>query len=127
MSRDQKVENLALFIKNRSADVKAIREEEKRLFDRAKVMDRQITRAKQYLVMVLNGEKFQTPKVAVSYRRSTKVQLGDEFLEWAKNNWPTLLRTKEPEPDKTAIKGFLENGETIPYADLVTETSLNIK
>lgn len=127
MQKEQKIENLALLIKNKSSDIRELREEEKKLAERRRVIENQVERARQYLEFVLKGEKFQTAKVAVSYRKSTKVQVDGDFLLWAQENREDLLRYKDPEPDKTALTALLKGGEEIPHAELVTETSMTIK
>jgi len=127
MERDQKVENIACFIKNAASDIKALRDEEKALAERRKVLENRAERARNYLEFVLKGEKFQSAKVAVSYRTSTKVEVDNDFIAWAKDNWKDLLRVKEPEADKVAIGALLKSGEKIPHAELVKETSMTIK
>ena len=127
MERDQKVENLGLFIKNASSDVKALRDEEKALADRRKVLEKRVERAKEYLEFVLKGEKFQTTRVVISYRTSTRVDVDEKFLAWAKKKAKNLLRIKEPEADKVAIGALLKSGEKVPHACLVSETSMTIK
>lgn len=127
LERDQKVENLALAVKNLTAEAKAIGEEAEALSKRKKAAEKAAARAKDYLEFVLQGEKFQTAKVAVSYRKSTKVGVEPGFLAWAQENRTDLLRYKNPEADRVAIGAALKNGDEIPYAQFVTETSMTIK
>ena len=127
MEKDTKIENLACFIKNASSDIKALRDEEKALAERRKSLENRVDRAREYLSFVLKGEKFSTPKVAISYRTSTKVETDPEFIAWAKENWKDLLRIKEPEADKVAIGALLKSGQDVPHACLVSETSMTIK
>lgn len=126
MEKDRKVENLALYIKNTSAEAKAIAVEEQTLEARRKTLERAVDRAKDYLIFVLQGEKFTTPRVAISYRKSTKLELEDSFFEWA-NEHPDYLRQKAPEANKTAITAALKSGEAIPGAVLVENHSMVIK
>ena len=95
-------------IKNLVAEAKAIREEEKALAERRKVLENRAERARNYLEFVLKGDKFQSAKVAVSYRTSTKVDVDDGFIAWAKKKAKNLLRVKEPEVDKadTPFRGL---------------------
>ena len=113
MERDQKIENLALYVKDLTATAKAIREEEKAL--------------QQYLTYALGGQKFSTARVACTFRRSETVECGPEFIEWAKKNDVSLLRQKEPEVNRTEIKDKLKAGMTIPYTALVEKQNLTIK
>lgn len=127
LERDVKLESLALAVKNLTAEAKAIREEETALAERRRSVEKKAERARQYLEFILQGEKFQTAKVAVSYRKSKKLELAPEFLETAKTIYPYLLRFKEPEPDKAAITAELKAGFEIPGAELVESVSMQIK
>lgn len=128
MERDTKVENLALAYKNLIAEAKAIKTEEEALAKRRKIAENEAERAKNYLEYVLNGDTFKSAKVAVSYRKTESVEIMPEhFVPWAYENNQRLLRMKEPEPDKTAIKKMLKDGAKIPFAVLTVKQNINIK
>ena len=127
MARTEKIENLLLLCKNLSADVEAIGAEIDRLTARKKVKTNEVTRLKAYIMYVLNGEKFETPRVSCRFKRSQKVTLSEQFIEWAKKNALDLLRFKEPEPNKTEIGKRLKEGNTIPYATMEESVSMTIK
>lgn len=107
MARDRKIENMALWVKDLTAEAKAIREEEKALADRRRAAERKAERLKEYLSTILSGSVFRTPKVAVAYRKSSAVEVDEGFIEWAKLNAAFLLTYKEPEVSKTAVKEYL--------------------
>ena len=125
MERDEKLEGLALYVKNADAEAKAIREEEKALAERRRSLENKAERAKGFLAEQLAGEKFSTPKVAVSYRKSEQVEVSMAFFTEESNE--RFLRFKDPEADKTAIKAALKAGETVPGAELVTNLNMQIK
>ena len=125
LERDRKLEGLALYIKNRDAEAKAIREEEKALADRRHSLERKAERARDFLSRMLAGEKFSTPRVAVSWRKSEAVEIGMSFFSADGNE--RFLRYKNPEPDKAAIKAALKAGEEITGAELVTNLNMSIK
>lgn len=127
MERDRKTENLALACKNLAAEAKAIREEERALAERRRMVENKERAARSYLEYVLAGDKFKSPKVAVSYRVSKSVDVDEGFVAWAKRKHRDLLRIREPEPDKTAITALLKNGEKLKYARLVESISMTIK
>ena len=127
MERETKVENLALYVKDLVATAKAIRDEEWALAERRQAVEKKAARLHQYLTYALQGQKFSTPRVACSFRRSETVECGSEFVEWAKKNDLSLLRQKEPEANKKEIKAKLKAGMTIPYTTLVEKQSLTIK
>lgn len=128
MERDTKIENVALWIKNLKADSKAIKQEEKVLKSRRTTTENQIERLTEYLNNALQGQKFKTPKVAISYRNSKAVEITDEiaFKEWAQANNVDLLSIKI-DVSKTAIKDAINNGEQVEYAQIVENTSMTIK
>lgn len=127
MERETKIENIVLFIKNLSSDVRELKAEEAALAERRKKAEKKAERLREYVSHALGGEKFQTPRCCVSFRKSTALELGEGFTEWAKEHADMLLRYKEPEPDKTAIKAALAGGAEIPDAKLVQNTTMTIK
>lgn len=128
MERDAKIENIACYIKNLAAEAKAIKEEEMALSARRKTTEKKAERLKDYLTYALQGEKFQTAKCAVSFRKSSAVEVDDCFVEWAQTSGnEEFLRYKEPEVNKTAVKERLTGGEELEFARLVQNTSISIK
>lgn len=127
IAREAKLEGLALYVKNLSAEAAAIKAEAKALTERQKAAECKAARARQYLSDQLHGEKFTTPKVAVSWRKSQAVQLDDDFLPWAKQYGDQFLSYKDPDPDKKAIAAALKAGEAVPGAELVTNLNMQIK
>lgn len=123
MERDKKVEGVALWIKNLRAEADALKAEKEAFAEREKQARTKIDSLTAYLSQALNGEKFSTPTVAVTFRRSQSVSITDaEAIPEA------YMRTKTTvEPDKTAIKDALKGGEQIPGAELVTNLNPQIK
>ena len=122
MDRDVKIENTALFIKNLLSDADQIREEEKKLADRRRVCENKANRLKEYLSGYLAGEKFKTPRVAISYRKSESVNVSD--IGKIPDDY---LKYKDPEPDKTKIKSALKAGVSIPGVELIENRNIQIK
>lgn len=127
MQKEEKIENTALWYKNLVAESKAIREEEKALAERRKSLENKAESLKNFVNRTLNGNKFSTSKVAISYRKSTAVEVDDEFIDYAMKNNNDLLTYKQPEPNKTVIKGMLQGGFDIPHAELVERNNMSIK
>lgn len=128
IERDEKLEGLALYCKNLTAEAEAIRNEEEALKERRKALENKAARAKDFLNRNLAGEKFQTAKVAVSYRTSKAVEITDEESFWAYAfKHPGFIRQKQPEADKTAIGAALKNGQEIPGAELIEKLNMSIK
>ena len=127
MQKEEKIENTALWYKNLVAESKAIREEEKALAERRKSLENKAEQLKTYINRALQGNKFATPKVAISYRKSTAVEVDDKFVDYATKNNKDLLTFKRPEPNKTAIKEMLQGGFDIPHAKLTVRNNMSIK
>lgn len=128
MEREEKIENLALAIKNMAAEAAAIKAEEDSLKKRRKALENKTERIRDYLQDCLAGDKFKTPRVAVSYRKSTTTEITDEaaFWEFASEH-PQYYKTYDPEPDKKAIMETLKTGESVPGAELVDHMNMQIR
>lgn len=128
MDRDAKIESICLYIKNLDAEANAIKSEKQSLDERQKQKERKRDSLKKYLESALAGEKFETAKCKVSFRKTTSVSIGDLFYPWAEANAPELLRiTQKVEPDKAAIKEALKNGMEMVDAELTEGVSLSVK
>lgn len=126
ISRSEKIENIALWIKNLNAEAKAIREEERALAERRRFAENKAESLRKYLDEILNGEKFTTAKVAITYRKSAAVEIEDEeaFIGSADK---TYLVPQPPKIDKKAISGALKGGAIIKGAELVERNNIQIK
>lgn len=124
MDRDQKVENIGLYIKNLEADAAAIKAEAKNLTARAKAAENRAEHLRNYLQFCLDGQKFQSPRLSVSFRRGTKVEVDQNRLFEIPDDY---LRYKDPEVDKKRVSEALKAGEDIPGCTLVDSISMIIK
>lgn len=128
MERDRKIENLALAVKNLTAEAAAIKAEKDALAERQKATEKAADKARQYLEYVLNGESFKTAKCSVTWRKTKRVEIDPAFVSWAiSEGMDDLLRRKPAEPDKGAIGDLLKSGVEVPYAALVETTNMTIK
>lgn len=129
-AKEDKIEGVLLWIKQLKADSEMIGNEIKSLQERKKAAENKAERLKTFIKFFLNGEKFQTAKVAVSYRSTEAVELDvDEgaFIDWAKDNAPELLTYKEPELSKSAIKTAIQNGDRVIGAHIEKKQAIIIK
>lgn len=120
--KDVKIENIALYIKNLSAEAAAIKAEKDALAKRQKAAENKAEYLKRYLTGFLSGEKFKSPKVAISWRKTESVQVND-ILKLPEE----YLRFKDPEPDKTLLKKALKEGKQFEGVDLVEGQNIQIK
>ena len=123
MAREQKCENIALYYKNIKAEAEMVKAEAKAMAERRKRLENKAESLKKYLAYALGGEKFSTPKVAVSYRKSESVNIPDEML--IDDKWCNI--SVQRKPDKTLIKKALKEGKEVEGAELVTKQNLSIK
>ena len=128
MERDEKIENVALWIKELKAEAEAIKNEKQALAERQRVAENKAESLKNWLAYALNGEKFKTSKCSISYRNSESVEVTEEGLEALMRDHEDLLTYKAPEPNKKAIKDAIKNdGLTVAGVQLVQKTSTIIK
>ena len=122
MERDTKIENICLYIKNLKAEVEALKNEKAYFEKRMKSASNKMESLTNYLTKALGGQKFETTKVKVSYRKSDKVEVVDisKIPE-------EYLKMKEPEADKTAIKNALKSGVKVDGVVLVENSNIQIK
>ena len=128
MERDKKIENVGCWVKNLTAEVAAMKEEKKRLEDRIKSKDRMIDSLEWWLDKALDGQKFESPRVAISYRKSKAVEIQDEavFKAWAMDYAPALLKVAYT-IDKTGVKNYIASGAECPCVEIVERKSMQVK
>ena len=127
MERDAKIENVALWIKDLKAEAEAIKAEKMALAERQRVAENKAESLKKWLAYALQGEKFKTPKCAISFRKTEAVEVTEEGLNNLMKEHDELLTYKAPEPNKTAIKQALKDGLSVEGVQLVQNTSTIIK
>lgn len=127
IAKDRKIESIGLWYKNLNSDVQALELEIKMLTERKKKAQSKMEQLKAILCHVLNYTKFETPKVSITYRKSSAVETTDSFVEWAKQNRQDLLTYKEPEASKTAIKKAILNNEVVLFAAITEHNNIHIK
>lgn len=122
MERTEKIEGVALWVKDIKAEIEAVKAEKNAFADRQKSLERKLDSVTEWLKNTLDGQKFSTPKAVVSFRRTESVKVEDVF----KLN-ENFLRYSDPTPDKAAIKKALKAGETVEGAELVESVSMTVK
>ena len=130
MERDQKIENVALWCKDLKAQAAAILAEEVALAKRRRDTEGMIESRERYLEGALQGRKFETARVCVSFRRSQRVEITDEraAVDWARENERyDLLTYTLPTIGKCDLAPLLKAGEVIPGAKLVENVKMKVK
>lgn len=130
LEREQKIEGVALYIKNLLAGVAEIKVEEAALAERRRVKENKVKRLKEYLADALGGQKFETAKVALSFRSSTGTEITDTraALDWLENHGKEgCIKYKAPEIVLGEVGKLLKAGEEVPGAALVSRSNIQIK
>lgn len=122
ISREEIIENTLLLYKNCVSDAEAIAAEIKTLKARQAALEKRADRLKADASDALNGEKFQTAKVAVSWRKSTAAEVDESLcpVEYITTKVTTA-------PDKKAITAALKAGQEIPGCKLVERVNVSVR
>jgi hypothetical protein len=124
MAKNEKIENIALWIKDLKADAEALKKEKQAFAARQAAAEAKAESLKNYLSYALEGEKFSTERVAITYRNSDSVQYEPSHLL----DIPAkFLKYSEPSVDKTAVKQALKAGGTVPYCRIESKKNIQIK
>lgn len=131
MEREQKLEGVALWIKDLKAEAEAVKAEADKLTARKKSLENKIDGLKQWLLYALNGEKLKTARCNVYQTHSQKVVIDDEkaLVDMLMTSpfGEKFLRVKEPEIDKNALKDSMKQGYEYEFAHLEQTESVVIK
>ena len=129
IAHDVKIENIACYVKNLKADAEGIKAEVKNLQARLKAKDKLTERLTYMLDNDLQGQKFETAKCKISYRKSTSTEVDEAvFLEKYKDD-PKMCAPKPTEYkyDKNELKKMIKAGQVIEGVKLVENNNISIK
>ena len=125
-SIEDKAENTAKLIRSWEAEAKAIKEEEKRLAERRRAIENNVSRVKVYLfeqMQIAGLEKVKRPTISISIANNPpSVQVIDP------EKIPSFFMIEqEPKIDKKAILEALKNGTEIDGCTIKREKGLRIR
>ena len=124
--RTEKLESIALYVKELYHEADAIAQEEIKLKNRRLAKEKKAERLEEYLKSSLLGfgdKKFETPRVVCSFRSSKSVVITDE----SKLDEKYMKAKIVVSVDKTAIKDALDKGEVVEGACIEEKQNLQIK
>ena len=130
---DAKAENIAVYIKNMTAEVKALKAEEDALRLRRKAFEKSVERMKAYLLGSMHAVgrlKIDMPRARLSIRKNAEslvITDNAAFIEWAQAKNNDLLKYAPPEIRKTEAKKLVQAGVRLPFVHLTRTESLTIK
>ena len=122
LSRNEKIENIALYYKNLLADAQAYKAEKDAFAEKQKRAENKAESLKKYLSAALNGSKFSTARVDVSYRKSSSVEVDEQNLDARFIEGVVTYKI-----DKSELSKRLKAGEEIRGAKLVEKSNIQIK
>ncbi len=123
LDRDNKIENIGCWIKNLEADAEALKKESDNLTERANAAKKNAEKLKELLAYALHGEKFNSLRCAVTWRKSESVEIEDESL--IPKDY--MIAKTEYKPNKKLIKAMLKAGTEIPSCKVVQKLNAQIK
>lgn len=124
MEKNEKIRNIACWIRNLDADEKALAEQVKIFTDRKNAVKNKKESLKNYLASFLNGEKWKNNEVAVSWRESEAVEFA-ENLDITK--LPKQYVDYDPKVNKALLKRDIKDGLEIEGVHLVKRNNIQIK
>lgn len=114
LERDEKIENIVFLIENTKNDIAGLKEQEDIFKARRKAAEKKLESLKGYLSYALGGQKFETVKAKVSFRKSEAVTVEKEELI-PSEYWETV---EVERLDLIAIKNALKAGKEVDGARL---------
>jgi hypothetical protein len=131
VERSAKIESVAIYIKRLVGEAALIREEENRLAKRRKQKERLAESYKRWLEQTLDGEMFETTKVAIGWRASERLIIERGTLELAdhleREGYERCIKYGGISIDKDEVTKLVKSGVEIPGVTLVQFNNLQLK
>ena len=125
-ARDVKLDNIGAFMKDLTAEIKALKDEMDILAKRKKAKERQYEWFKAYVASDLlrnDQSKFESARVVFSFRKSVAVSIPDE----TKIPKKYFIKQITEKLDRDGIGKLLKEGQKIRGAELIEKQNLQIK
>lgn len=130
LSKEEKLTNIAKYIKNLTSDAKALQEEKLKFAKRQRVAENKIKRLKKYIDDFIrntqgkdfNNFKFKDVNNTISYRKSQSLEIDD--IDKINEDF---LKVEKTVRDKKELTKALKNGLNIDGCHLEEKYSLQIK
>ena len=122
LERDAKIENACLWIKNLNAEIEALKAEKDAFAQRLKAAENKRESLKKYISEYLSGNKFETAKVKVSFRKSESLEISEGAIIPEE-----YLKYKEPDIDKAGLKKAIKEGQAFDGVSIIENQNIQIK
>lgn len=130
MERNRKIEGMAVWVKNLTAEAKMLREEEKALAARRKVAENRAERLEAYLMRITGAQPFKSTRVQIGFRSSQRLNVFNTAaaVKWLEDNgFGDLVKYSEPTVSAEEVKKLLKTVEHIPGCAIEASKNINIK
>lgn len=122
LSRDAKIENICLWIKNLKAEAEALKAEKDSFAQRQKAAENKMESLKKYIAGYLEGTPFESAKVKVSFRKSESLDIAENAVIPEE-----YLKYKEPDVDKVGLKAAIKKGMHFEGVSVIENQNIQIK
>ena len=130
LSKEEKLTNIAKYIKNLTSDAKALQEEKLKFSKRQKIAENKIKRLKKYIddfIRSTQGEdfnnfKFKDVNNTISYKKSQSLEIDD--IDKINEDF---LKVEKTVRDKRELTKALKNGLNVDGCHLEEKYSLQIR
>ncbi len=122
LTRDAKVENICLWIKNLKAEAEALKAEKDAFAQRQKAAENKMESLKRYISSYLEGTSFESAKVKVSFRKSESLEISEDAVIPDE-----YLKFKAPDVDKVELKKAVKAGLHLNGVQIVENQNIQIK
>lgn len=123
LDRNDKIDNIAIYIKHLKAMAIGTKEIEREYAARRQSYENKAERLIKYLSYFLDGDKYESPKTKITWKKSEQVVV-DDIDKLGKQ----FMRVKETvEPDKGLIKEVIKTGAEVEGAHLEIKNNISVK
>lgn len=126
LERDAKIDGICTILKENAIEIDGLKKTVEELSARIKAKQNEGERLKEYLASQC-PEKWENEHHKITYRKSEKTVVSEDFSKWAlQNRMKNLLDFGEPKPILSAVKLAIGMG-LIPEDKAHIETNKNIQ
>lgn len=130
---EEKIVNMAYIVQELKLKCEVVNNEMDRLTERIIRWNKNIRSIQEYMkneMLFVGKEKIDTPLYTIKVRKSEQTEIDNEFINEAKEkHLYSLVRIvpEKVEPDKKAIKEYINSGHELSHARIIEKQNLSIK
>lgn len=104
------------------AEIEALKAEKQAFEERIKKATSKSDSLKRYMTSYLNGTKFESAKVSVSFRKSESLEISEDATIPE-----AYLKFKDPDVDRIGLKKAIKEGQEFEGISIVENQNIQIK